>query len=65
MTRVSQVAWTLALTGLGAVACGARTGLLVPYDTVDGSVAPPVCMGVDIPLDTNAPNLYFVLDGST
>jgi hypothetical protein len=65
MTGVSQVAWTLALASLTAVACGARTGLLVPLDTIDGGLTPPACMGTEIPLDTNAPNLYFVLDGST
>jgi len=65
MTGVSQAAWTLALTALTAVACGARTGLLVPLDTVDGGLTPPACMGTEIPLDTNAPNLYFVLDAST
>ncbi|HEY3818564.1 MAG TPA: vWA domain-containing protein [Polyangiaceae bacterium] len=65
MTGVSQVAWTLALTALTAVACGARTGLLVPLDTEDGGLTGPACMGTEIPLDTNAPNLYFVIDGST
>jgi hypothetical protein len=65
MTRASPIAWTLALTTLTAVACGARTGLLVPLDTIDGGLMPPACMGTEIPLDTNAPNLYFVLDGST
>jgi hypothetical protein len=65
MTGVSQVAWTLALTALTAVACGARTGLLVPLDTADGGLTGPACAGTAVPLDTNAPNLYFVLDGST
>jgi len=65
MTGVSQVAWTLALAAGTVVACGARTGLLVPLNTTDGGLAGPACAGTEIPLDTNAPNLYFVLDGST
>jgi len=65
MTGVSQVTWTLALTAITVVACGARTGLLVPLDTADGGLTGPACAGTAIPLDTNTPNLYFVLDGST
>jgi hypothetical protein len=65
MTGVSQVVWTLAVVAGTVVACGARTGLLVPLDTVDGGLTPPACVGTALPLDTNAPNLYFVLDGST
>ncbi|MGD0525268.1 MAG: hypothetical protein ABSE49_09000 [Polyangiaceae bacterium] len=65
MTSASRIAWTLALTVFTAVACGARTGLLVPLDTEDGGVTGPACIGTEIPLDTKAPNLYFVLDGST
>ncbi len=65
MRSVAQVVWTLAVASATVVACGARTGLLVPLDTEDGGLTGPACKGTDIPLDTNAPNLYFVLDGST
>jgi hypothetical protein len=56
-----------ALTALVAlVACGARTGLLVPTDTGDTAVGDggSSCVGTAIPLDPNTPNLYFVLDAS-
>ena len=65
MTGVSQIAWTLALASVTVVACGARTGLLVPLNSEDGGLTGPACAGTEIPLETNAPNLYFVLDGST
>ncbi|HLK41211.1 MAG TPA: vWA domain-containing protein [Polyangiaceae bacterium] len=76
MTRLSHVAWTLALCGIGFVACGARTGLLPGElevgSTVDAAAAADVgvgndgsCMGAEIVLNLNAPNLYFVLDHST
>jgi hypothetical protein len=55
--------WTFAVTALVTTACGARTGLLVPLP--DGGAEDVVtCNGTPIPLDTNAPDLYFVLDGS-
>jgi hypothetical protein len=63
--KATRLGWALVVAGLTGVACGARTGLLVPLDTEDGGLTGPVCVGTDIPLDTNAPNLYFVLDGST
>jgi hypothetical protein len=44
---------------LPAVACGARTGLLVPSEEYDAS-----CVGADVPLSPKVPNLYFVLDVS-
>ncbi len=65
MTGAARLGSTLALTAFTAAACGARTGLLVPLDTEDGGVTGPACIGKEIPLDTKAPNLYFVLDGST
>ena len=65
MTAVSRAAWTAALTAATVVACGARTGLLVPEPGGDaGKDAAASCTGTEIPLDTNTPNLYFVLDAS-
>jgi hypothetical protein len=61
MIAVSRAAWTAVLASLTVVACGARTGLLVPEEESEGG---PTCSGTEIPLDTNAPNLYFVLDVS-
>jgi len=58
---LEQAAWTLAVTGATLVACGARTGLLVPEGTTEAGAS---CSGIDIPLDANTPNLYFVLDRS-
>src|SRR5262249_38287063 len=48
------------------VACGARTGLPSPGDLVGGSsgAGDGSCTGVELPLELNAPNLYFVLDAS-
>ena len=64
MTGVSHAVWTAALAALTVAACGARTGLLAPGDTGDSGAPGPTCNGTEIPLDTNAPNLYFVLDAS-
>jgi hypothetical protein len=67
MTRVSRAVWTAALVGATAAACGARTGLPSPADLGDGGVGPgsgPSCQGTEIPLEVNAPNIYFVLDAS-
>jgi hypothetical protein len=68
MTRVSQGVWTVALVAAGIVACGARTGLTVPVADTDAGLPPgsdaATCKGTEIPLDVNAPNLYFVLDAS-
>jgi hypothetical protein len=52
---------------MAPVACGARTGLLVPGETSDAgpdAVDAATCTGSEIPLQVNAPNLYFVLDAS-
>ena len=75
MTRVSHATWTLALCGIGFIACGARTGLPVgdleigmaaDGGTTDASMDDVgSCVGAVIALDLNAPNLYFVLDHST
>jgi hypothetical protein len=58
---LSRAAWSIAFTSFVTAACGARTGLLLPE--LDGGAFS--CVGTDIPLDTKAPNLYFVLDAST
>jgi hypothetical protein len=59
---------TAVFAAVAVAACGARTGLLVPDETSDAG-SPPTrdaasCAGSEIPLDVNAPNLYFVLDAS-
>lgn len=64
MTRVSHVAWTLVLAGTPLVACGARTGLPVPAEADAGASDAASCTGKEIPVEVNAPNLYFVLDVS-
>jgi hypothetical protein len=64
MTRMSRAAWTLALAGIPALACGARTPLLVPEPADGGGDDVASCQGKEIPLKVNAPNLYFVLDHS-
>jgi hypothetical protein len=57
--------WTAALVAGAVVACGARTGLTLPGSGAgDAGPGGPTCTGTDIPLDVNAPNLYFVLDAS-
>jgi hypothetical protein len=61
VVRRAHVAWSFAVAGAAAVACGARTGLLVPVGSSDAGTS---CRGVDIPLEPNTPNLYFVLDRS-
>jgi hypothetical protein len=68
MTRLSRGVWPLGLACC-AVACGARTGLLVP--TTDAGDAGTTieedasCTQSPVPVDPNVPNLYFVLDVST
>lgn len=52
----ARVLWTLGVAGAGAVACGARTPLLVP----DGGE----CLGTFVPVDVENPVLYFLLDHS-
>lgn len=70
MTRVSHGLWTVTLVGAAIAACGARTGLPLPGASAGDAGAPPgqdaapSCKGTEIPLDVNAPNLYFVLDAS-
>jgi hypothetical protein len=63
--RAAHGAWAAMLVAGTAVACGARTGLLLP-GTEAGDAGPggPSCTGTEIPLEVNAPNLYFVLDAS-
>jgi hypothetical protein len=68
MTRLSRGVWPVGLVCC-AVACGARTGLLVPStdagieETSVGEDAS--CAQSPVPVDPNVPNLYFVLDVST
>jgi hypothetical protein len=50
----------LALAGTPLNACGARSWL--PVDQGDGDAA--ACVGTDVPIEPNVPNLYFVLDVS-
>jgi hypothetical protein len=69
MARVSHGVWTVTLVVATIAACGARTGLTVPGVDAGSADAPPgsdapSCTGTEIPLDVNAPNLYFVLDAS-
>ncbi len=47
------------------VACGARTGLLLPSSDGGSSGEETSCVGTDVPVDPNVPNLYFVLDASS
>jgi hypothetical protein len=65
---VVRIAGPAVLAAVAAAACGARTGLLVPEETSDagssGGKDVASCTGTEIPLDVNAPNLYFVLDAS-
>jgi hypothetical protein len=70
-SAAARTAWAAAVVAATAVACGARTGLLVPEEASTGpdggSIAPDAaeaCVGTEIPLATNAPVLYFVLDAS-
>jgi hypothetical protein len=70
MRRVSGAVWGLSLAWC-ALACGARTGLLVPsQDAGDAGTtveldADASCTETPVPVDPNVPNLYFVLDVST
>lgn len=61
----SRAACAAALAGAIAAACGARTGLVVPEASeAAGDASADACAGREIPIDANAPNLYFVLDRS-
>jgi hypothetical protein len=69
MSRVAHVAWPAVIAAVTTAACGARTGLLTPGGEASDAGAPAgsdaaSCVGKEIPLDVNAPNLYFVLDAS-
>jgi hypothetical protein len=60
MTRVSCMLGLLALAGTPSTACGARTWLPAEKNVDDGGS----CVGTDVLLTPNVPNLYFVLDVS-
>jgi len=58
-TKMVRVAGVLALAGY-ATACGARSWLPSDPRSEDGGA----CLGTDVPIVPNVPNLYFVLDVS-
>jgi hypothetical protein len=63
---MSRVVWTAGLTGVCLAACGARTEL-PSGGSPDGGllgVDGGPCVGRSVPIDSNAPNLYLVLDRS-
>ena len=67
--RLSWGLWTSFALGLPLVACGARTGLVLPSSDGGTTGTPPGddagCVGTSLSVDPNVPNLYFVLDVSS
>jgi hypothetical protein len=57
---MARIAGVLALAGTASTACGARTWLPSDHVVDDGGA----CVGTEVPIQPNVPNLYFVLDVS-
>ena len=65
VAQLSQSVAILALAGTPLAACGARSGLPVDGDSADELlIGDASCLGTEIPIVPDVPNLYFVLDVS-